>query len=289
MEQGKRRIVTAVVGILFVFGFAIAAKYDLYINMEIHNSENIAAIFMETYGWLPAFITSVLLFMLLGSQPAISIWRRILFGILAIIESSILGHVADEYLVRRGLMAERGLIGSTSVFIVVVACVYIYLIKSKSITKAFRKRLIWFASNATVYSLIVVGIVNLFKEIWSRTRFDDMLAIGNFADFTPWYMPFGNGGNSFPSGHTANSAGVLTLIILCDVFPKCKKHKTIISIGCGLYIAFMALTRMIIGRHFLSDTLASGLIVTLVFSSMINSQFYKRGLSRILTVKKGNI
>lgn len=286
MGQGKRRIVTVVVGLLFVFGFAIATKYDLYIDMEIHNSENVAAIFMETYGWLPAFLTSVLFFMLLGSQPSISLWRRILFGILAIIEAGILGHVADGYLVRRGLMAERGLIGSTSVFIVIVACVYIYLIKSKSLTKAFRKRLLWFTSNATVYSLIVIGIVNIFKEIWARTRFDDMLVIGNFADFTPWYMPYGNGGNSFPSGHTANSAGILTLIILCDAFPKCKKHKTLISIGCGLYIAFMALTRIIIGRHFLSDTLASGLIATLVFSAVINSQFYKKGLQKVLEESK---
>ena len=57
-------------------------------------------------------------------------------------------------------------------------------------------------------------VINLLKILWNRARFDEMAASGDFSAFSPWYLPGGNGGTSFPSGHTAAACGILVLLLL---------------------------------------------------------------------------
>lgn len=71
-----------------------------------------------------------------------------------------------------------------------------------------RKKLEFVCLWGTVYLLAGLAAINIIKAVWQRTRFDDMLTAagggfeGAFAQFTSWMQPFGNGGSSFPSGHT---------------------------------------------------------------------------------------
>ena len=45
----------------------------------------------------------------------------------------------------------------------------------------------------TVYFAAELIAINLLKLVWARTRFDDMLAAGDFSRFTSWLQPFGQG------------------------------------------------------------------------------------------------
>ena len=134
----------------------------------------------------------------------------------------------------------------------------------------------------TVYAVANQVATYLLKFIWSRPRFDDMLAEGTQHLFRHWFMPFGSGGSSFPSGHTANAAGIFALLFLCDVFPALGRHRRLVTAGCWLYVALMAFSRILIGRHFLSDTLAASALMALLFYAVHHSKRYRQGLPALL-------
>ena len=128
-----------------------------------------------------------------------------------------------------------------------------------------------------------LAAINIIKAVWQRTRFDDMLTAagggfeGAFAQFTSWMQPFGNGGSSFPSGHTAAACSVFILTLACDVCLKWNRRRTLVWALCWAYVAFMALCRLVIGRHYLSDTLAAAFVMLLLYLGMRKTKWYRAG------------
>ena len=100
---------------------------------------------------------------------------------------------------------------------------------------------------------------------------------GAFAQFTSWMQPFGNGGSSFPSGHTAAACSVFILTLACDVCLKWNRRRTLVWALCWAYVAFMALCRLVIGRHYLSDTLAAAFVMLLLYLGMRKTKWYRAG------------
>ena len=45
----------------------------------------------------------------------------------------------------------------------------------------------------------------------------------------------------------------------------------------GAYVAFMALCRLVIGRHYLSDTLAAAFVMLLLYLGMRKTKWYRAG------------
>jgi membrane-associated phospholipid phosphatase len=147
---------------------------------------------------------------------------------------------------------------------------------------AVRARLVFFGVCGSVLCAANQAVVYPIKTLWARTRFDDMLAAGSFEAFTPWFRPLGFGGSSFPSGHTANAACILALLVLCDLFPGWGKRRRLVTALCWAFIALMATARIVIGRHFLSDTLAASAIMAGLFYALRHNRFYRKGLRRAL-------
>ena len=133
----------------------------------------------------------------------------------------------------------------------------------------------------TIYMVLDNAVINVLKMIWARTRFDDMMTMGSMDAFTAWWQPFGNGGTSFPSGHTASACSILVLVLLCDVFAAFAKKRTLVWSICWVYIAMMAYARILIGRHFLSDTLAAIFVMLCLFFVMVKCKWYRAGLKKI--------
>ncbi|MBS6373138.1 MAG: phosphatase PAP2 family protein [Erysipelotrichaceae bacterium] len=80
------------------------------------------------------------------------------------------------------------------------------------------------------------------------------------AAFTPWYLPQGvNGNKSFPSGHTTAASITLCLFAL-PLFTK-KRLSSWQTMLAVLSPIMMALSRMIMGAHYLSDTVFAILII----------------------------
>ncbi len=109
-------------------------------------------------------------------------------------------------------------------------------------------------------------IVSLLKFLWGRERF---YLLESPSDFSLWFIPqgieSGTRYNSFPSGHSTAAAMTLIFVFIPLVFDSLKKYFIPISIGVGLYIMLGMLSRIMYGRHYLTDTVFSVLIVLSLF------------------------
>lgn len=99
------------------------------------------------------------------------------------------------------------------------------------------------------------------KYLWGRVRFRDLLAAGSYDAFTPWYIINGiNGNKSFPSGHTGGAAMSFLAMLLPYVSQKAYKHRQLCFYLPFFYTCTVAVTRLIMGAHYLSDVAMGGAV-----------------------------
>lgn len=111
-------------------------------------------------------------------------------------------------------------------------------------------------------------VINVLKYFWGRPRFrsmDDPLK-----QFTAWYLPqalaAGNEFMSFPSGHSANAAVVVWVVLLPGFVPALQGKERYLGLCAGAWLVCVMYSRIIMGAHFLSDvTMGAALSVTLFF------------------------
>lgn len=100
------------------------------------------------------------------------------------------------------------------------------------------------------------------KVVWGRVRPRDLL--GDFSNFTPWYLPQGITGNgSFPSGHSFNGWALLLITLYIK-----KDNNKLYNFTWVLAIAFgilVSLSRIIVAAHFTSDVVAGAMIMIVSF------------------------
>lgn len=115
--------------------------------------------------------------------------------------------------------------------------------------------------SAAILTFVVIWI---FKLMWSRVRFRQLT---DLSQFTPFYIPNGfkglSGYYSFPSGHTANATVILTLSYYFG-FLKKKNLKPIFYLLLFLWIVIVALSRVLVGAHYLSDVLCAVAITSFI-------------------------
>ncbi len=117
------------------------------------------------------------------------------------------------------------------------------------------------AKSCALAAVSTFVIIWALKLTWGRVRFRDLG--GDLTRFTPWYMLRGYTGNfSFPSGHTANATVVFTATHYLRLLGQRMKPLKAISYTIAvIWIAVVALSRVCIGAHYLSDVLF-GMAVT---------------------------
>ena len=153
------------------------------------------------------------------------------------------------------------------------------------------KRLVRFAVATIVFGAVSTIAINLgFKDAFGRLRFramnvnpeDDILG---FSAFSRWYeikgrsisdelmmSVFGHtdANKSFPSGHTGAAGTSYALIMLNSTLcPKKKSTRVLFWVIPVLFTGTVALSRIMVGAHFMSDVLMGG---TLSFVLMIISR-----------------
>lgn len=132
------------------------------------------------------------------------------------------------------------------------------------------------AVTAVIYCVLVLVVISVIKMFWGRVRPREMESI---ADFSPWYLPQGiNGNRSFPSGHTSN-ATVLAVITMFAPITQKKWKKVILYLISAAWIIFMAITRVVCGAHFASDTLFAVAISLCLF------QISKRVAGKLISIE----
>lgn len=121
------------------------------------------------------------------------------------------------------------------------------IIPEKTLAELFVPALVTFFA-----ALAVLITVQFTKMLWGRIRFRDFGE--DISRFVPWYkIDFFSGYNSFPSGHTANMAIIFAFPLWLAAIGKSRKTVVISYVVIGICTAAMAVSRIFIGAHFLSD------------------------------------
>lgn len=144
---------------------------------------------------------------------------------------------------------------------------------------------------------VCVGImllINIVKVPWGRARMRLIYATGNETYFSNWWQAgtalkkklvadgvSSDEFRSFPSGHTACAACSMLLILLPTLYRRLHdKEKLFMAIGAA-WTAAVALSRLWMGAHFLSDVCVSALLAIIlgavaVWLFYFNRSFFNR-------------
>ena len=274
----KARKITYII-LFFVVAalLAVGGAYDLTIADELYAPENVMAQVFESIGIFPPFfIVAAMfatLFFVLNESKSYYLLKRI----------ACIAGVAAAYAVF-GYMAvsETGSTSSWLPYAVGAACAAVLtpvtLWIFSRVQSETRKKLFVFLLFATIVCAIAnLLTINALKFIWSRPRYREMSATGDFTIYSVWYHinAFSlHGHHSFPSGHTASASALFTLCALGEVFPKYKEKETTIAFIVALFTFTMAYSRLVLGAHFLSDVTA-GFAVTFVTYAVTRYLYFR--------------
>ncbi|MEG0617058.1 MAG: phosphatase PAP2 family protein [Oscillospiraceae bacterium] len=263
---------------VFIVLMIIGLFVDLPLTNALYHPQFMPSVLMECFGTLPLYLPFLLFFSLAASDNKIKSKLRIIATGFGLCASAAVVFVGVSGLIKRKYIPDMsvGYVAGAAVFIMCVTIMFLFRCKDNT-----KPKLYFLFGVGCVYSVLGTVIINILKLIWKRTRYDDMLALGNFDKFTSWLQPFGNGGTSFPSGHTAAASIIFVLIVGCSLFAKWQGKEKLVWTLCGLFVAFMAINRLIIGRHFFSDTVAAAFVSLVVLEIIINSKTYKLLLKRV--------
>lgn len=265
--------------VLFAAGMAAGALWDLALDEWLHSPGSAPAIFMEAFGWYPLYLPPLLWLGTVVWRKSRPGWMRAGAALCGAAAVGVMGYMSLHYLGKRQVAAAWPLL--ILVWAVMLAGAFALLALARRRGPAFAKKLHFAVWWGTVYMALNNIFINALKLLWNRTRFDDMLAAGDFSAFTSWLHPLGNGGTSFPSGHTAAACSIFVLVLLCDVFPGWHKRRLLVWAACWAYVGGMALSRLVMGRHFLSDTVMAAFVMTVLFLLMTKSKWYKASVARL--------
>ena len=156
--------------------------------------------------------------------------------------------------------------GDSLYYLLFIALFFLILRVRKNISPIFKN--LYDLNVFVFYNIILSGVVTqILKHLVGRPRpkmlfFDyDSLDLNLFT--------FNSSFHSFPSGHTSTIFSIV--FVFYFLFPGIKKY--IISVGI-----FIALTRLIIGAHYLSDVIAGSAVSYFVFIFLRNKFFIQERL-----------
>ena len=125
------------------------------------------------------------------------------------------------------------------------------------------EKILKIAAHCVLAAALTLIIIWAFKLCWGRVRFRQL---ESYSDFTPFWHPNGYTGYfSFPSGHTANATVIFTLTYYLRLLPESKrKYKPLVYAALTLWVIILALSRVLVGAHYLSDVLCGGAITAAI-------------------------
>lgn len=274
----KTKYIPAAAGLLlFCAGMAAGAVWDLQINQALYSPPQPLTVFMESFGFYPLYLPALLWMLTAALRAEKTAVRTACLAVCAGGAAGLWAYSAHE-LEKRDVPV---LAPCLAVWAILSLLAALYARMLRSGPPALGARLGFAMGAGFAYLAAQTAVINLLKVFWARTRFDDMLAAGDFSQFTAWFRPLGNGGSSFPSGHTAAACGVFALIFVCDALPAWGRRRAPVWAACWAYVALMAVCRVMIGRHYMTDTLAAAFVMTLLLFAMRASTLYRRRLAAL--------
>ncbi len=232
-------------------GLLCGTFWDLQISDALYHYNQPICTLWEALCFFPIYLPLALLPALLsvhGKNRKLRGFGHLLAGI---VFAAILA-VGASYLRKRGIWADasplmRGITFLFSGFLL-EAVLHTCL---KHCTPSACRKLFWLAILGCCYLLWELACVQGLKALAGRPRYEALLQ--GSAAFAPWYSFSHQGGSSFPSGHTAASCGIMVCLLLPACLPSLRRYRRLLQISCACYIGLSGFSRIVIGKHFLSD------------------------------------
>lgn len=251
-----------VVIVLCVAAMAAGAKYDWMITDTLYNPQNMFGVIFEAASWLPvyAFIPVLGACNMVRSKNNMTTFTVGAFLLIA--SCCIFSYSVCDHFVARGFMRKVnpylcGIFGG-----IVAAALFLVI---RGVKRSVIRKMQAVCGFAFVYMFSYLAVIFALKMVFGRDRYEDIITGGEYL-FAEWFRPvFFSSGSSFPSGHTAAAMGIVVLLLLPFIFRPFKNLKLPLFVFCYAYAFLTAFSRLIMGRHFISDTAAAILIMTIIF------------------------
>jgi membrane-associated phospholipid phosphatase len=256
-KNEKRFLISGFIALMIVATFV-----DLPLTKALYDPTSPFGLFFKHFASFPGTLLGAMCFSVLTvTEPRESkyLWfSRVVNGVLML--------VFGFSLVDAPLLS----MGVNQPFLAIIGVLFVLCV-AYLVTRLPKERQARLRRYAIVGAITMVGSMaaaNLLKIIWGRARYYTF--IGNDAKFTPWFIPQGftlsESLKSFPSGHSQFAAVSLLSTLLPDVSETLKGKQRLFLLFSILWIAMVMLSRMILGEHFLSDTLVGVAITVVIFA-----------------------
>jgi membrane-associated phospholipid phosphatase len=268
-QEGVRMKKFIVVSSIIVVALlVVAAFFDLQIAEYIYNPKSVFAKAFAAVGMVPQSVVlllsppmalAVLFEKRRGIRPAVGIGAAA--GILLVASVSIYGAV-------NGAMHENKV---PPVFLVALVCLIMVLVFIIMLPFAKRRPSGLLFTALTGFLVVTAGaaILQTLKTFWGRQRFFTMDDAA--VQFTAWYLPQSGGGEdafkSFPSGHSFSAMCAVWFALWPRFIDGLKKYTRLIFALALIFGLTVMASRMIYGRHFLSDVTV-GAALSLAFFAL---------------------
>ena len=245
---------------LAVISLIVSAFFDLNIDIALNNTSNFVANWFAQTGEMPASVFSFIALAFIAKCA----YNKYLKAAGAVLCLGAGGYFGKWFASR--LFADNDFqTGFGIIFGIGTAAVAIFVLHFIVIPEKLRKPIVLMSIVGLCALGIQTGLINLMKMLWGRVRFRDL--DGQYSQFTAWYHPNGSNGNhSFPSGHTGSAGMSYAIMFLPLISKKCREKRFLCFILAFAFTTTVALTRLIMGAHYLSDVTVGG---TIVFTCVI--------------------
>ncbi len=274
LAKGARIVILCAIVIAMVVG----TIYDYSISKYLYDASSGFGQFFAAFGSAPNYLLVVWsgVLMMTHSNPVkenAARGQKIFGAIFAIGGTAVVAYSAKKYYTDMNWA---------------VAVIIALLVSA--VTSLFVLYVVKDASYRNIIKLCVVMIimaaagqliVQVVKLPWSRPRMrliSSEAGIAAGVGFQPWYrlgnelkdsmIAAGTAADdfkSFPSGHTAGAAAILALYYMAAVSPRFEKKKNLFFVIGLVWIVLTALSRIIVGAHFLTDVTVGFTVEYLVF------------------------
>lgn len=263
MKITKNRIFIYMSALVWLAAVVFATIYDLDITLKIANESSIFGRALEVAGEPPAILFTSFNLALMAAYFLRCDTKRARGITLAVL--TLIGCVGTSVFTMIKIAKYLSEYGGYSLpplhvlYAVALATIvaFVFIMLTFFMREDTLKKYFLVAWKCVLAAILTFAIIWALKLVWGRVRPRQLTMGGGYFAYTPWYLPQGfTGYFSFPSGHTANATVILSLLYYFRFIPeKCKFIKPIATVLLSVWIILVALSRVIVGAHFLSDVL----------------------------------
>jgi len=278
----KKTVIIFISVFVVLMAFLATGTFDYDFSYAIINPDSLWANFFNKFGEIPAILLMLIgTTILFGARRKDILWRNILSHILSLpfiaLFSYAITYMPLRYIYENhttGLAEEIPLaLNILTMILGIIIFVTALIIERKVNDSKFKEM----KKAGILFIVLVIGeviLVNVVKIIWGRPR---MRILESIEGFKKWYEINGpaptNDHKSFPSGHTANGFAAIAYTLFFSYFRNV--NKKLVIFFALVWGSLVALSRVVLGAHFLSDVVTASYITIFLFL-ILNSLFFRK-------------